>query len=184
MRGSVLLPPFNGKGLRNIQRNMSMVLDIRFHIWFIMTVCYKMRQNATAILSQNASEVYYKMRLFFYYKMRQLLQNVTFITNCNSTLTVEQSLKNLREKMYPQHHLLAPVSLSWKNHSNLLISWIYMNNFTFSIYWKLTLKMPISYLHVKRIYFSLVSNFVLLLIARWWSPKGGLTNYILRASRL
>ena len=32
-----------------------------------------MRQNATAILLQNATEVYYKMR--------QLLQNATFITN-------------------------------------------------------------------------------------------------------
>ena len=31
-----------------------------------------MRQNATAILLQNATEVYYKMRQF-YYKMRQLL---------------------------------------------------------------------------------------------------------------
>ena len=61
-----------------------------------MTVYYKMRQmllqNATAILLQNATEVYYKMRQVFYYKMRQfyykmrqLLQNATFITNCNST---------------------------------------------------------------------------------------------------
>ena len=52
-------------------------------------------QNATAILLQNATEVYYKMcQVFcckmrqFYYKMRQLLQiavvllqNATFITN-------------------------------------------------------------------------------------------------------
>ena len=45
-------------------------------------------QNATAILLQNATKIYYKMRQF-YYKMRQLLQNasdllknVTFITNC------------------------------------------------------------------------------------------------------
>ena len=81
-----------------------------------------MRQNATAILSQNASEVYYKMRLFFYYKMRQLFQNATFITISDSTLTLEQFLKNLRKKMYPQHFLLAPVSLSGQNHSNLLIS--------------------------------------------------------------
>ena len=47
--------------------------------------------NLTAILSQNATEVYYKKRQVFYYKMqqfyykmRQLLQNATFITNCNS----------------------------------------------------------------------------------------------------
>ena len=49
-------------------------------------------QNATAILLQNATEVCYKMRQVFYYKMRQfyykmqqLLQNVKFLTNCDST---------------------------------------------------------------------------------------------------
>ena len=62
-----------------------------------MTVYYKMRQillqNAIAILLQNATEVYYKMSQVFYYKMRQLLQiatillqNATFITNCESTI--------------------------------------------------------------------------------------------------
>ena len=34
-------------------------------------------QNATSILLQNATKVHYKMR--------QLLQNATFITNCYST---------------------------------------------------------------------------------------------------
>ena len=85
---------------------MSMVLDTRFHIWFIMTFYYKMRQillqNATAIFLQNATEIYYKMRQDFYYKMWQfyykmwhllqfatiLLQNATFITNCDSTLNI------------------------------------------------------------------------------------------------
>ena len=68
----------NGQRLRSIQHSMSMVLDTRFHIWFIMTVYYKMRQTllqiARSILLQNTMELYYKMR--------QLLQNVTFITNC------------------------------------------------------------------------------------------------------
>ena len=61
-----------------------------------MTLYYKMRQillqNATVILLQIATEVYYKMpQVFcykmrqFYYKMRLLLQNATFITNCAST---------------------------------------------------------------------------------------------------
>ena len=45
-------------------------------------------QNATAILLQNATEVYYKMRQFFYYKMLQLLQNATFITNCDSATSL------------------------------------------------------------------------------------------------
>ena len=62
-----------------------------------MTVYYKLRQmllqNATDILLQNATKVYYKMRQVFYYKMQQfyykirrLLQNATFITNCDSTI--------------------------------------------------------------------------------------------------
>ena len=62
-----------------------------------MTLYYKMRQifqNTTAILLQNATEVYKIRQVFyckmrqFYYKMRQLLQiaavllqNATFITN-------------------------------------------------------------------------------------------------------
>ena len=78
-----------------------MVLDTRFHIWFIMTLYYKMRQillqNTTAIFLQNTTEVYYKTDSFitkydsyyelqrFYYKMRQLLQNAMFITNCDNT---------------------------------------------------------------------------------------------------
>ena len=72
------------------------VLDMSFHIWFIMTLHYTMQpillQNATAILWQNATEVYYTMRQVFYCKIRQLLQNArillqnaTFITNCDST---------------------------------------------------------------------------------------------------
>ena len=80
-----------------------------------MTVYYKMRQillqNATPILLQNATEVYYKMHQVFitkcdsfitkcdsyykfrqfYYKMRQLLQNATFTTNCDSTKIVSKS---------------------------------------------------------------------------------------------
>ena len=73
-RGSAVRPPPNGEGLRGIQHNMSMVLDTRFYIWFIMTLYYEMRQislqDATATLLQNATEVYYKMHRVFYYKIR------------------------------------------------------------------------------------------------------------------
>ena len=52
-----------------------------------MTVYYKMRQilqNVTAILSQNATEVHYKIRQVFYYKIQQFhLQNATVITKCH-----------------------------------------------------------------------------------------------------
>ena len=73
-----------------------------FHIWFIMTFYYKIRQIlkiATAILSQKVTKVYYKIPQLFYYKMRNfyskmrqfienatiLLQNATPLTNCVGT---------------------------------------------------------------------------------------------------
>ena len=71
------------EGLKNIGHSMSIVLDKKksilgyqhqrkFHIWFIITFYYKMRQillqNTTAILLQNATKVYYKMCQIFYYK--------------------------------------------------------------------------------------------------------------------
>ena len=80
-----------------MESNLGCQLVLRFQMWFIMTVYYKMReillqnataillQNATAILFQNATEIYYKLRQVFYYKMRQLLQNETFTTNWDST---------------------------------------------------------------------------------------------------
>ena len=55
-------PPSNGEGLRDIQHSKSMVLDTRFHIWFIMTLYYELRQillqYEPAILLQNVAEVY------------------------------------------------------------------------------------------------------------------------------
>ena len=70
---------------------MSMVLEMKFHIWLFMTVYYKMRQillqNATAILLQNAREVYYQICQFFYYKMQQLLQNATILLQDATVIT-------------------------------------------------------------------------------------------------
>ena len=43
-------------------------------------------QNETGTLLQNATEVYYKMCQVFYYRIRQLLQNATFITKLHSTV--------------------------------------------------------------------------------------------------
>ena len=103
------------KGLKNV--SMNKVLDIRestfgiqewlrFHIWFIITLYYKMwqilLQNATAILLQNATKVYYRVfitkynsfipncksnykMLRFFYKKRQLLQHATLITKYTIT---------------------------------------------------------------------------------------------------
>ena len=70
---------------------MSMVLDIRkcnlrsqqclcFHVWFILTVYYKMRQilqNGIAILLRNATKVYSECVSFFIAKYD------SFITKCD-----------------------------------------------------------------------------------------------------
>ena len=85
------------EGLGGFGLSMSMVLDkeiyfvkLRFYIWFIMTLYYKMRQL-----------FYYKMRPFYYkmlqfrYKMQQLLQNATFIANCvGQSQTVLEELES------------------------------------------------------------------------------------------
>ena len=99
-------PLSKGEGLRDMGysiRNLILVVNsttvsylfhyvsvvLRFHICFIMTVYYKMwqmlLQNVTAILLQNAIEVYHKMCQLFYYKLQQLSQNTRFIKNCDST---------------------------------------------------------------------------------------------------
>ena len=77
------------------------VWSVQIHISLIVTVYYKTRQvflqNATAILLQNATEVYYIIHQDFYYKMWQFyykiqqvlqistisLQNATVITKCD-----------------------------------------------------------------------------------------------------
>ena len=67
-----------------------MSVVFRSNILFILTVYYKMqysiKKKPTAILLQNATEVYYKLRQVFhykmrqfYYKMRQFLQNATLL---------------------------------------------------------------------------------------------------------
>ena len=101
-------PPLSkGKRLRDIAHSKSignLILGANS-----VTVYYKKRQillqYSTTTLLQNTTEVYYKMCQDFYYKcdsfitkcdscyklrqfhnkMRQLLQNATFITNCDST---------------------------------------------------------------------------------------------------
>ena len=59
-----------------------------------MTVYYKMQQillqSATAILLQNGTEVYYKMRQVFYYKIQVSLQNATVITKCGVYYKLQQ----------------------------------------------------------------------------------------------
>ena len=59
-----------------------------------MTVYYKIQQillqSATAILLQNGTEVYYKMRQVFYYKIQVSLQNATVITKCGVYYKLQQ----------------------------------------------------------------------------------------------
>ena len=49
-------------------------------------------QDETFISLQIAAKVYYKMCQVFYYKMRQLLQNTTFITKLVGTHSVLSSM--------------------------------------------------------------------------------------------
>ena len=96
-------PPLSkDEGLKNIGHSMS-IRNLIFGVNSV-TVSYlihydSLLQNATDIITKCSSyfiirstEFYYKMRQVFYYKTRQfyykmwqLLQNETFITNCNRT---------------------------------------------------------------------------------------------------
>ena len=92
-------------GLRDIQHNMSMVLDTRFHIWFIMTVYYKMRQillqNAIAILLHKCDRsLLQNAPGFLLQNATVLLQNAAviakcddFITKCNSNYKIQRLLQ-------------------------------------------------------------------------------------------
>ena len=99
-RGTVIHPPFKKERLRNIGHTM--VLDIKKCnfgnqsaygfifglLWHFFKKCgryyYKI---ATAILLQNATKVYYKMRQVFYYKKRQFAK-------CNSYYKMRRLLQN------------------------------------------------------------------------------------------
>ena len=91
-RGSVVHPPSNGKGLRDIEHSMSTVLDMGFNIWFIMTLYYKiwqmLLQNGTTILLQNATNVYFLLQ-----NATVLLHNATVITNDNHQRQIFQIAK-------------------------------------------------------------------------------------------
>ena len=68
---------------------------LRFYIWRIMTVYYKMRQillqNAVAISLQNATEFYYRMRQIF------LLQKTVLLKNCDSYYKIRQFYYKMRQ---------------------------------------------------------------------------------------
>ena len=73
---------------------------------------YELKENTTEVYYKMRQGFCYKMQQFhykcgsyckmgqFYYEMRQLLQNTTFITNCDSTLTFYQ----LKTWKCFQHH--------------------------------------------------------------------------------
>ena len=58
------------------------------------------------MLLQNTAEGY-KMHQVFYYKMRTLLQNAMFITNCDSTLTQLQKRYRDIHKTYQMNNSVA-----------------------------------------------------------------------------
>ena len=86
--GSVVRPPSNGEELTDIQHSMSVVLNTRFHIWFIVTVYYKMRQ----ILLQNATDIITKWDSYFIAKCdRSLLQNTSGFLLQNETILLQNA---------------------------------------------------------------------------------------------
>ena len=103
-RRSVVRPPSNGEGLRDIQHSMSMALDMRFHIWFIMTVCYKMRlillQNTTAILLQNTTSLLQNASGLLLQNATVLSQNVPVITKCDVYYKLPQYIQKKPDANY------------------------------------------------------------------------------------
>ena len=92
----VIHPPSKDEELRNIGDSINMVLDakksifgcqqrLQFYIYFIMTTYYKMQQrllqNATVVLTENGTKIYYKMRQVFLKKCD------SFAKKCNSLIT-------------------------------------------------------------------------------------------------
>ena len=92
----VIHPPPKNEELRNIGDSINMVLDakksifgcqqrLQFYIYFIMTTYYKMQQrllqNATVVLTENGTKIYYKMRQVFLKKCD------SFAKKCNSLIT-------------------------------------------------------------------------------------------------
>ena len=67
---SAVRHPSNGEGLTDIQHSMSM-FSYLIHYDTLLQNATDFVKNATAILLQNVTEVYYKMRQVFYYKMQQ-----------------------------------------------------------------------------------------------------------------
>ena len=56
---------------------------------------------------------YYKMLLLFYYKMRQLLQNATFATNCDSTRNNVSARQKNETKMQTTYTFLSASYFLW-----------------------------------------------------------------------
>ena len=52
---------------------------------YFITKCGRSLLENASVFFITKCDSYYKMRRF-YYKVRQLLQNITFITNCDSTI--------------------------------------------------------------------------------------------------
>ena len=143
-------PLFKDEGLRDIRHSMSignLILGVTSVAvsYLIMTIYYKMRhtllQNVRAILLQNATEVYYKMRQVFhykmrqfyykmrqfYYKMQQLLKNATFITNYVSKQLLKDSvypsvIERRHQSPIPQKFKMEGVAILFKGYKPLIIA--------------------------------------------------------------
>ena len=77
-------------------------------------ICYdSVLQNVTAVLFQNVTQIYNKMRQAFYYKMRLLLQTATILLQNAAVVTKRYVYCKLRQyislwrhkKKFPQNNV-------------------------------------------------------------------------------
>ena len=85
-REAVTHPPSKKEGLRNIGHSMSLVLDtkkfnfgnqqyLRFHIWFTVTLYYKMRRTLLQNTSIITKYLDFIAKCYSYYRIRCLLKS-------------------------------------------------------------------------------------------------------------
>ena len=137
-RQLIVRPLSSGEGLRDLHYIMSMVLDTRFRIWFIATVCYKMRQillqNTTAILLQNTTSLLQNASGLLLQNAAVLLQNATFITNCHSTYRKNWMLIILHFQVFLNFRaylkeIMCYLQVFHKMSSNTVITALFSNKF-------------------------------------------------------
>ena len=115
-----LHPLSNGKGLRDTKHNMGMVLDTRFHIWFILRVYYKMwqkfiRKCDSYFITKCDRSLLQNALGFLLQNTTVLLQNATVITNCDDFIAKRDSYYKMRRLLQNASVQCLPVFCNIRN---------------------------------------------------------------------